>query len=40
VVYPTSGSAFVARTQGAPIAVAIGATEDAATDVETPSGDR
>jgi hypothetical protein len=36
VGYPEDGSSFVARTQEASIAVAIGATEDAATDGETP----
>src|SRR6266536_2226132 len=38
VGYPASGSAFVARTQGAPIVATIGATEDAATGGETPPG--
>ena len=38
VAYPATGSAFVARTQGAPIVVPIGATEDAATGGETPPG--
>jgi hypothetical protein len=37
VAYPARGSSFVARTQGASIAVCpIGATEDAATGGETP----
>src|SRR5207244_1807867 len=40
VGYPADGSSLVARTQGAPIAEAIGATEDAATGGETPSGTR
>jgi hypothetical protein len=40
VSYPAPGSAFEARTQGAPIAVAIGATEDAASGGETPPGGR
>src|SRR5438270_774641 len=36
--YPASGSAPGARTQGVLIVVTIGATEDAATDGETPPG--
>jgi hypothetical protein len=38
VCYPADGSSFVARTQGASIAAAIEATEDADTDDETPPG--
>src|SRR5712671_3462102 len=39
VAFPASGSAFVARTQGASTArCSIGATEDAATGGETPPG--
>ena len=35
---PVTGSLFVERTQGAPVAVATEATEDAATDDEAPPG--
>jgi hypothetical protein len=38
VAYPATGSALVARTQGAPIFGNIGVTEDAATGGETPPG--
>jgi hypothetical protein len=37
-VYPTTGSLFVGRTQGASKVNTIGAIEDAATVGETPSG--